>query len=285
MQWVVSRRPRVWALTYILLIPFAGLVFVALLPAGSFYDSNLIREPSFKQDLATSAAMLESAIQGQENDDTGVQLPELSWSFNGTIVTLDRQTVYVPPESVSVDNSGNLTFAIAGYGRSNSSAPPIDYFIETVTLSHILHYQIGSTPYYSNGVFYKGYTASLASAYGAYGESQPPLDILLPDTDGGSALSATSSILYVPSSSTSDIDHLLTASQGDPKGTSWPQFYIKMCYFSAVTITTLGFGDITPVTSLARALTGLLAVSGVVLIGLFLNAVAQKWSKSPNKQD
>jgi len=58
-----------------------------------------------------------------------------------------------------------------------------------------------------------------------------------------------------------------------------------MCYFSAVTITTLGFGDITPVTSAARAVTGSLAVVGVVLIGLFLNAVAQKWGKGPDKKD
>jgi len=284
MRWVGTRRPRVWAITYILMIPFAGLVFVVFLPAGSFYDSNLIREPSFKHDLVASAAMLTSVIEGQESDDTGIKLPELSWSFNGVTVTLDRQTVYVPPASVSVDNSGNLTFAIAGYGQGKSSTP-LDYFIETVSLSHILQYQIGSGPVYWKGVFFKGYTVSLVSTYGAYGDSQPPLDILIPDTNGGSALSAISSILWVPSSSTPRINRLLTASQGHPEGSPWFQFYVKMCYFSAVTITTLGFGDITPVTSAARALTGSLAVVGVVLIGLFLNAVAQKWGKGPDKQE
>ena len=271
-----------WALTYILIIPFAGLLFVTL-PAGSFYDSNLIREPSFKDDLAASARMLTSVIRGQENDDTGTKLPELSWSFNGVRATLDRQTVYVPPGSVSVDNSGNLTFAIAGFGKGNFD-DSLDYFIETVTVSHILQYQIGSSPEYWNGVVFKSYAVSLVSAYGAYGDSQPPLDILVPDTAAGSALSAVSSILWTPSSSAPEINHLLAASQGDPEGTSWLQFYIKMCYFSAVTVTTLGFGDITPVTSAARALAGVLAVSGVVVIGLFLNAVAQKWGKGSDKQ-
>jgi ion channel len=62
------------------------------------------------------------------------------------------------------------------------------------------------------------------------------------------------------------------------EGSLWP--YIRMCYFSAITITTLGFGDITPVTTEARVLVGTEAVLGVVIIGLFLNAVAQKWRKT-----
>jgi voltage-gated potassium channel Kch len=38
-------------------------------------------------------------------------------------------------------------------------------------------------------------------------------------------------------------------------------------YFSATTITTVGFGDIIPVTPLARALVGIEAVLGLVLAG------------------
>lgn len=44
-------------------------------------------------------------------------------------------------------------------------------------------------------------------------------------------------------------------------------------YFSAVTITTLGYGDIIPVSPLTKFLTGLQALSGVVLVGLFLNSL------------
>jgi hypothetical protein len=46
-----------------------------------------------------------------------------------------------------------------------------------------------------------------------------------------------------------------------------------MCYFSAVTITTLGFGDITPMSDLARALVAIESIMGILLIGLFLNSV------------
>ena len=47
-------------------------------------------------------------------------------------------------------------------------------------------------------------------------------------------------------------------------------------YFSAVTVTTLGFGDITPVSVKARVLTACESVLGVIVVGLFLNALAGK---------
>jgi voltage-gated potassium channel Kch len=47
-----------------------------------------------------------------------------------------------------------------------------------------------------------------------------------------------------------------------------------MLYFSAVTATTLGFGDIVPVTTYARILVTIEAVAEVSLIGLFLNSIA-----------
>jgi voltage-gated potassium channel Kch len=46
---------------------------------------------------------------------------------------------------------------------------------------------------------------------------------------------------------------------------------IKSIYFSVVTITTLGFGDIYPVNDIARILTAIESVIGIVIIGFFLN--------------
>jgi hypothetical protein len=51
-----------------------------------------------------------------------------------------------------------------------------------------------------------------------------------------------------------------------------------MVYFSAIVITTVGFGDIIPITNTARLLVALEAVLGIVLVGLFLNAVAFRLS-------
>jgi Ion channel len=54
-------------------------------------------------------------------------------------------------------------------------------------------------------------------------------------------------------------------------GTPW-----RMLYLSAATITTLGLGDILPVSDKVRLLVGLESFLGVVLIGLFLNSLSSE---------
>jgi hypothetical protein len=62
-------------------------------------------------------------------------------------------------------------------------------------------------------------------------------------------------------------------SASDVSGNFW-----RMLYMSAVVITTLGLGDIVPISPLARALVALEAVIGIMIAGLFLNAVAARAS-------
>lgn len=52
--------------------------------------------------------------------------------------------------------------------------------------------------------------------------------------------------------------------------------YWRMFYFSSVTLTTLGFGDIVPVSNVARILISIEAILGVVIIGLFLNSLSKR---------
>jgi voltage-gated potassium channel Kch len=51
--------------------------------------------------------------------------------------------------------------------------------------------------------------------------------------------------------------------------------FARMFYLSTVTITTLGVGDVLPITMTTRLLVALEAILGVALIGLFLNSLAQ----------
>ncbi|MGB5122381.1 MAG: potassium channel family protein [Vibrio fluvialis] len=50
---------------------------------------------------------------------------------------------------------------------------------------------------------------------------------------------------------------------------------IESFYFSAVTITTLGYGDISPIDDLGRVIAATESVLGITLIGLFLNALSR----------
>ena len=54
-----------------------------------------------------------------------------------------------------------------------------------------------------------------------------------------------------------------------------------MLYFSAVVITTLGLGDIVPLTDWARSLVAAEAVLGIVFAGLFINAAASRARLQP----
>ncbi|HEX6189504.1 MAG TPA: potassium channel family protein, partial [Pyrinomonadaceae bacterium] len=55
---------------------------------------------------------------------------------------------------------------------------------------------------------------------------------------------------------------------------------MDVIYFTCVTITTVGFGDITPKTQLGRAIVSVEAFAGLVVISLFIQAVANRALRS-----
>tara|TARA_R110001583_G_scaffold66418_1_gene190922 strand:- start:1354 stop:2235 length:882 start_codon:yes stop_codon:yes gene_type:complete len=58
---------------------------------------------------------------------------------------------------------------------------------------------------------------------------------------------------------------------------------ISYLYFSVVSITTLGYGDILPSSSAAQITAALEALLGLILIGLFLNALSMQHSREVEK--
>ena len=82
--------------------------------------------------------------------------------------------------------------------------------------------------------------------------------------------------VFFPEDITERIDADMQAGDGFPFELA--DNFGRMFYFSAMTITTVGFGDIAPITPLTRGLVASEAISGIVLIGLFLNALASKAS-------
>jgi hypothetical protein len=61
-----------------------------------------------------------------------------------------------------------------------------------------------------------------------------------------------------------------------------PGDYLDSLYFSVVTITTLGFGDVTPATSTGKLIVITQVVLGVTFWGLFLNALSREHSDFMN---
>jgi hypothetical protein len=274
-NWVGSRRPRVWASTYILLIPLIGFIYWTL-PMGSFFDSNLAREAGVKSDLAAAARLLTSALQRQESvDGESERTAELKWISGNAQYEASRKSIYVPVGSLHLNNSGDIAFDISGMGSGGVGTGSVTgYFLEHV----ILHAQTSDdlpTDLFSASSR-NAYTISAATAPNIK-MGDPPLGVLFPTKHSASAADPADSLLWLSNREVSAVDRLSDAGTGDPKDASG--LYIRMTYFSAITITTLGYGDIAPITSVARILVAIEAISGVVLIGLFLNSVAQKWGK------
>jgi hypothetical protein len=78
-----------------------------------------------------------------------------------------------------------------------------------------------------------------------------------------------------------NIDKFLSGIRGNAAAISGT--CLRMLYFSAVVITTVGFGDIVPMTARMRGLVAAEAIFGIILAGLFLNAVAHRASTASSK--
>jgi hypothetical protein len=78
------------------------------------------------------------------------------------------------------------------------------------------------------------------------------------------------------------LERFRVALEGDPSVASG--LWARMAYLSVVTITTLGFGDITPLTTAARFWVAAEAILGVVVVGLFLNALAIRIRSTRNER-
>jgi Ion channel len=274
----------VWGSFYVFMVPFVGIIFW-LLPGRNFYDANLTREAGFRSDLSSLAGMLAPAIQDQEAYYTARHRPGPEWTIKGARFVVQLTSVWVVSHSIRTDDAGNVSLTVDGYaqnlpGRHDSSKVILFSVLVNLSVGYEIDVQL------PDGTGALGYTVSFIKELD-YNSPQTPMSVIFPNLSlplppGQVSPNVNQSVLYLPFATASIVDRLAAASNGDPREASG--LLTRMIYFSAVTITTLGFGDITPVSSVARLLVGIEAVVGAVLVGLFLNAVAQKWGNEPGRR-
>jgi Ion channel len=253
-----------WAAVYLLMIPlFAFGYFV--LPARSFVDSNIKVEASIERD----ATRLANNLRGVINEGVG----KVEWTAESTRVRLGPRKI----TNVGIRrlDDGRIVLQLAGdFENSGGGGTLVEgNFIVYARLDLEQHVLVvtpaGHTTY--------GFSVTLSNFDGegpVRSPIQPPLSLLLPGLGESSRTTSNSGTLVLSSPVAQELLRFANALQGDPSFASG--LYGRMLYLSATTITTLGPGDITPVSGLARWLVGLEAVLGVVVIGLFLNALARR---------
>jgi len=239
---------------YLALIPIAAGVYA--IDGHGFYDNNLSREPSALSDLSQLAL----AITKQLDANTAHASAELSGQRYGFVR---------PPqvEQVVRGQGARGTFVAEIYSEIASRHE---------LLGGPLWFQIGP----ELGIERVGtrgeqyiYSEKLVGPDGVGTASlSRPLN-LVPDVLFVNA-SRFHSSLVVAKQTAQGISRVSAAFLGDPSQASG--LYLRMLYLSATTITTLGIGDIQPVSSAGRTWVSAEAILGIVLAGLFLSAIGSR---------
>jgi hypothetical protein len=246
-------------------VPAFDAVYVSL-PAGSFHDSNIEHE----RGLARDAERLRAAL----SRDVRSRVAAATWRFSRVDMRLERDSVEI--QRIRHTSDGRLLLAIVGTFRQAHTGPPhaSGVFAESVEV-HLDGREIVKAP---GKPTLAGYTVSLTDVQGnaLRGSTfQPPVSLIFPPPPGSLPIPPGpdgSMLLSVPTFRR--LLRFYNAAEGDPSFAS--DRWLRMGYLSAVTVTTLGFGDITPVSGWARALVASEAILGIVVIGFFLNALASR---------
>lgn len=255
---------------YLLSIPVFGLIY-SLLPFH-FYHSTTKYEPLF----AEQRSRLEESIANymQSNYDKNVK-PQL-FLRHGAIPPI----IEVFVDNVEYNENRDAISFKAGIIPLYAPIPEgkqVDTIL-TCDVTMLKHYDLRIGPHF----FITQYTYPIeVSNIRAYSTSYPWIDetILF-----GEKLRDSYCLSNVPSDLREQLGEFVATAKGFPLDKLGN--IIRMIYFSTVTITTMGYGDIVPVSSLSRILVGSEGIWGIVMIGLFINALSAKWgSGSPKIPD
>jgi hypothetical protein len=261
----LARQAWLWAVLYVTLIPAMGYIYTTF-GSGAFFDSNLTREAGFMHDRAHLERTLSQEI------DRTVLKHHAMWSEGGAqfhFRFLPEVTDIIQP----ADAKPSLVVRVASsFSGKHFAAGGPQWFV----------IQLEGSFQFENGV--EAYTFGVEPT-GPYGvgpsseveiEGQVPTDVLFPPQHNGYA-----PILVVTSPVADAMQALYRSYAGNPSQTSG--LFPRMLYFSATTATTLGLGDIQPVSSEARNAVTIEAIAGILFAGLFLNAIARRRRLAPSE--
>ena len=282
---------------------FFGLLYLALIPAfalaffnqrDGFTHSNIAREASTERLIDGVEADLRRALTAAF--DNGILLNGLAplYAQAGTIPTIiaDQEwDIAVTLASVTLsgsyfyagdlaDLSGRVIEPADGYW--NTFEPLNDYpsaLIELTLLDLGVPTDFG-TVFDGSGLSFE-IPFSVVELNVTDPEGKITAEMLAAGLDS-STTDSTKNRIQLPEETVEALRQILAAQSGDDSQAIGG--YARMLYLSAVTITTLGYGDIVPTKATTRFLVAFESVLGIVVMGLFLNASVNRRPSTPAKQ-
>lgn len=261
-------HPLVFLAIYLLAVPVFGAIYHAQPPA-SFYAPNLKYEKPARADANRVAADLYTAIEG------GLALPPKapptpdSWR-------VDPRSVGVRDVTVGEDHILHFTVLFKATRETPGHAEiRWSMHAQTPVQERVTSFPDGG-PIISHLISPQPETIAKEVTGGLGISNSSFAEMVFRSRD---PIVQTTALSWSPAED-ARLQTFDRGRQGDPSAVSGD--FWRMVYFSATTITTTGYGDIIPLTGPARALTGIEAVLGWVLAGLFLNAAATRLSRKSN---
>lgn len=281
----ISLRWR-YALLYVLILFVFAFVY-RLLPGDHFYHSNIAREPMLRRDKnRISEELTREIINTFQSHHGGNQKSVGNWKIDARTF----QVLFL--EATDKGNDVDIRFKLdmkltdASNPRISLMLDPVVTFSATEGSESTESGDVGNVP--------RNKTVIVDVPEVPYWEKKENIDFAKTffPTPGVTAsqnreaanpekvsVSPPEVIMPISKSLSDSILNLAKGIQGNPSNLSG--YYERMLYLSAVTITTLGYGDIAPLTTLARILVLSEAVIGIIVIGLFINAGSQKKPEKP----
>ena len=260
--------PLRWGVLYLALVPMFTTVYASL-PARSFHDADI----QFEAPLANDAARLISAL----SEAVGAQHRTPTWDTPLGPLELEPGTIRIA--HIRHTQDGRLLLELAGRYASVSGHEPavvgsFGEWVEVDVEDQFVTEAPGEAPQV-------GYPVALVNPNGGaapHVSFYPPVSLLLPSQGAAGSLPSDTGFLTMAVATANKLTRFYNAAEGDPSYASG--LWLRMLYFSSTTITTLGLGDVTPISSTARSLVGFESLAGIVVIGLFLNALAGRLRRS-----
>lgn len=287
--WVSYQPPVLYGILYLLTGFGFGWLYSAL-PPGQFYAPYARYEPAAQEDAATIVRSLGALIKADIKDE-----PAGYWQLRGQteagspVWTIDPAAVH----------TANFEMQEDGTVRFDVLAPiyltdPAGHHLESDQIWMNVSFLSLGGPIAGDTLHGSFYPLTLhTEKYIVPTQAQETafklifnrlLEITIGDhgamtlTQHHGTVSSGEPLLRVDADTGQRLFQYYFGVRGQPERFS--RNFPRMLYFSAVIITTLGLGDIVPLTDRARGLVAAEATLGIIFIGLFINAAASRARQS-----
>lgn len=261
-----------YGLTYLALIPLYGLIYFLFFP-NDFYHSTATREQAYFAAQHRLSNQLLSSLVADLQATYGGNLIDIG---DGEAMCIDRLRL----DGFDIDNRGTATFQVTApivdpgaEGDPCSSDSITSIVVLTAASDLALDFPVFEDPDAREAPAEEWVTVRMLDS-DSHSAAQR---LFAPPFRSPRARVSEDGTRYefaISPEVARQLQVVLRASQGFPAGI--PGNLPRMLYLSAATVTTTGYGDIVPITTRARFLAISEAILGLVIVGLFLNSIAQQ---------